>query len=123
MRERLLSLNDDRFRAYPKGSFERGWGYLSNARAPEFLLIAAKGHSFTVRSARHTFPFGIHGFPMPNEDMEAILMVRSPRLRREHVGEVVGPANSIDVHPLLEKLMGVRRSTTDASDVLLGYFD
>ena len=76
----------------------------SNPRVSSIVCLADIGWLFGTRARAVTRPGGAHGYDNQAPEMRALFIARGPRIAP---GVVLTEMDSVDVHPLLARLLGL----------------
>lgn len=77
----------------------------SNPRVSSIVCLAETGWLFGTRARTVTQPGGAHGYDNQAPEMRALFIARGPRIRP---GVVLTEMDSVDVQPLLARLLGLQ---------------
>ncbi|KAK3592418.1 hypothetical protein CHS0354_036048 [Potamilus streckersoni] len=99
--------NHPHMTVYKKQDIPEHWHYKNNRRILPVLLVAEEGW-LIVRNRtayRQSNQRGAHGYDNQLSSMKPIFYARGPDFRRNYLAK---PFNSIDLYPLMCKLLGIK---------------
>jgi predicted AlkP superfamily pyrophosphatase or phosphodiesterase len=104
------------FVTYRKGELVDKFHFGSDDRVSDLVLISDPHHQITLKAIKWT-PVGLHGYPLPNEDMDALFIVKSPHLKQEYPKKLPRFSN-LDLYPFLCSLLNVTGNPCNGSNYL-----
>jgi predicted AlkP superfamily pyrophosphatase or phosphodiesterase len=91
--------------------------YGRNPRTPSFLCLAETGWTITNREVEPDYAGGAHGYDNQDPAMRALFVAHGPAFAQ---GKTLPLADSVDVYPLLRRLIGLPPATSiDGDDELI----
>lgn len=111
--ERALLAPHPHMQCWRRSELPARFHYGTHPRIPSLLCLAVPGAIITShayeRDGGH-FSAGEHGYDNDAPGMRALFVAHGPAFRR---GVVVPPFDSVDVYPLLARLLGIRAAAND----------
>lgn len=105
------------FKTYKKEELVSVFNFGSSGRVADIILIADPHYQVTLKAIKWT-PKGLHGYPLPNEDMHAVFIAKSPHLRPEFPTKLT-PFSNRDVYPFLCRLLNVTGNPCNGTNFLV----
>jgi predicted AlkP superfamily pyrophosphatase or phosphodiesterase len=111
--ERALLANHAHMHCWRKADMPAHLHYGTNPRIPPLLCLADDGWTISTRQyldQPDEVQKGEHGYDNEDPKMRALFVAHGPALRR---GLVVPEFDSVDVYPLLTRILGIRAAPND----------
>ena len=98
---------------YTRKTMPAAWGYNHPSRSGDVILMLKNGYKFDLRGkdlvAAVASPGGTHGYPVEScPDMMGLLVIH--RFPQPLGGKDLGVVNSLQLHPTVAKLLGIKPS-------------
>lgn len=94
----------DHFECWRRGEIPARFVLGSNVRVPPIVCLADVGWYLATHARPLTKPGGAHGFDNAAPEMQALFIAHGPTIAR---GVVLRDLDSVDVQPLLGRLLGI----------------
>ena len=116
------SYKHGKFKVYLKSELPSEWYFGDNARIAPILVVCEPSYYFHSRTAPPA-PLGVHEYPLPNEEMEAIFIAHGGRIRKadqlQPPYSTFGPFSCLDIFPFIAKLLEIKAPENNGTNYLV----
>lgn len=110
-------------KVYLKSELPKEWNFGNNDRIAPIIVTCEPTYQLYTRTKPVLPPIGSHGYPLPNNDMDAIFIAHGKLIRnRSQLVEptsTLGSFTTVDLFPFVLSLLGIRPPKSNATNYLV----